>query len=176
MKRSSRLAFIATMLGSLIVPASAALAIPPAMSSTLAGTWTLAAADVLHPDGTRTSDFGTAPKGVLLIDKQGHYSLQIFRADRPRFSSGDKAKGSDAEYKAAVMGSSTHFGTVSMDSARGELVFHIDGASFPNWEGQQQRRQYELKGNMLSYRVPPRPNGDVPISVWQRVDTNMAGH
>lgn len=176
MKRSSRFAFIATMLGSLIVPASAALAIPPTTSSTLAGTWTLAAADVLHPDGTRTSDFGVAPKGVLLIDKQGHYSLQIFRADRPRFSSGDKAKGSDAEYKAAVMGSSTHFGTVSMDSARGELVFHIDGASFPNWEGQQQSRQYELKGNMLSYRVPPRPNGDVPISVWQRVDTNMAGH
>ena len=176
MKRSSRFAFIVTMLGGLIVPASAALAMPPVMPTTLAGTWTLAAADVLHPDGTRTPDFGAAPKGVLLIDKEGHYSLQIFRADRPHFSSDDKGKGSDAEYKAAVMGSSTHFGTISMDSARGELVFHIDGASFPNWEGQQQHRPYKLKGNMLSYRVSPRPNGDVPISVWRRVDTNMADH
>jgi hypothetical protein len=176
MKRPSLSTFVATMLGSLILPASAALAMPPITPATLAGTWTLSAADVLHPDGSRTPDFGTAPKGMLLIDKQGHYSLQIFRSDRPRFSSGDKAKGSNAEYKAAVMGSSTHFGTISMDSARGELVFHIDGASFPNWERQQQSRQYELKGSMLSYRVPPRPNGDVPISVWRRVDTNVADH
>ena len=176
MKRSLLSAFVASLLGSLILPASAALAMPPIAPSALAGTWTLAAADVLHPDGSRTSDFGSEPKGVLLIDRQGHYSLQIFRSDRPRFSSGDKAKGSDAEYKAAVMGSSTHFGTISMDSARGELIFHIDGASFPNWESQQQRRQYEWKGDTLSYRVPPRPNGDVPISVWRRIGTNMAGH
>lgn len=176
MKRPLLSAFAATLLGSLILPASAALAMPPITPSTLAGTWTLAAADVLHPDGSRTPDFGTAPKGVLMIDRQGHYSLQIFRSDRPRFSGGDKATGSDADYKAAVMGSSTHFGTISVDSARGELIFHIDGASFPNWEGQQQRRQYEWKGDTLSYRVPPRPNGDIPISVWRRADTNMAGH
>jgi hypothetical protein len=33
-----------------------------------------------------------------------------------------------------------------------------------------QSRHFELKDNVLSYRVPPRPNGDVPISVWQRID------
>lgn len=176
MKRSAWSVLIGALLGNLIMPVSAALAMPPVMPATLAGTWTLVAADVLHADGSRTSDFGTAPKGLLLIDKQGHYSLQIFRADRPRFSAGDKAKGSDAEYKAAVMGSSTHFGTLAVDSAHGELIFRIEGASFPNWEGQQQHRQYELKNNTLSYRVPPRPNGDVPISVWRRVDANMAGH
>jgi hypothetical protein len=26
-----------------------------------------------------------------------------------------------------------------------------------------------LHGDTLSYRVPPRPNGDVPISVWRRI-------
>ena len=176
MKRSTWSILFGTLLGNLILPASAALAMPPVMPPTLTGTWTLEAADVLHADGSRTSDFGTAPKGLLLIDKQGHYSLQIFSADRPRFSGGDKAKGSDAEYKAAVMGSSTHFGTVSVDSARNELVFRIEGASFPNWEGQQQHRQYELKGDVLSYRVPPRPNGDVPISVWRRVDVAASDH
>jgi hypothetical protein len=46
----------------------------------LAGTWTLVAADVLHADGTRGPDYGAAPKGLLLIDAQGHYSLQIFKA------------------------------------------------------------------------------------------------
>ena len=150
----------------------AALSIPAAAldaASPLAGTWTLAAADVQHPDGSRGPDFGAAPKGLLIVDPQGHYSLQIFKAERPRFSSGDKANGSADEYKAAAIGSSTHYGTVSMDAASHELVFKIEGASFPNWEGQQQRRNYELKDGVLSYRVTPRPNGDVPISVWRRV-------
>lgn len=109
-------------------------------------------------------------KGLLLIDSQGHYSLQIFKADRPQFASGDKGAGTPAEYKEAVMGSSTHFGTISVDPVNGTLTFHVENASFPNWEGQSQKRSYELKDGELSYRVTPRPNGDVPISVWRRVD------
>jgi hypothetical protein len=140
----------------------------------LAGTWTLQAADALHPDGSRTSDYGAAPKGLLMIDRQGHYSLQIFRAERPRFAASDKAKGSADEYKAAVMGSSTHYGTIELDTKQHQLVFHIEGASFPNWEGQQQRRSFELHGNVLSYRVPPRPDGNVPISEWRRIEGDMA--
>jgi Lipocalin-like domain len=149
---------------------SVALADMPPATPSLAGTWTLVAADVLHPDGSRAPDFGASPSGLLLIDGQGHYSLQIFKSDRPHFASDDKAKGTPSEFKAAMMGASTHFGTIDVDSAHGVLVFHIQGASFPNWEGQQQSRRYELKDNLLSYRVPPRPNGDVPISVWRRVN------
>ncbi|MFC5579877.1 lipocalin-like domain-containing protein [Rhodanobacter terrae] len=150
--------------------ASSAFAASPPGVSSLAGSWALVAADVQHPDGSRTPDFGAGPTGLLLIDKQGHYSLQIFKSERPRFGSGDKAKGTENEYKAAVMGSSTHFGTLSIGPGDGVLVFHIQGASFPNWEGQVQSRHYQLEGNVLSYRVVPRPNGDVPISVWQRID------
>ncbi|WP_236105778.1 lipocalin-like domain-containing protein [Pandoraea fibrosis] len=142
----------------------------PGGGTSLAGTWTLVAADVQHPDGSRTRDYGAAPKGMLFIDGQGHYSLQIFKSERPKFASGDKSVATPAEYNAAVMGSSTHFGTLSVDPVAGTLTFHIQNASFPNWEGQQQKRTYDLKGRELSYRVTPRPNGDVPISVWQRLD------
>ncbi len=135
----------------------------------LAGTWTLVAAEVLHPDGSRSRDYGDAPKGLLLIDRSGRYSLQIFRADRPRFASQDKAKGSEQEFRAAVMGASTHFGTIAVEPDQQQLVFQIEGASFPNWEGQAQRRAFELDGDTLSYRVPPRPDGNVPVSVWRRI-------
>jgi hypothetical protein len=135
----------------------------------LAGTWTLVAADVMHPDGSRSRDYGDAPKGLLMIDRTGRYSLQIFRSDRPHFADPAKAKGSAQEFRAAVMGSSTHYGTVAVDMGRHQLVFHIEGASFPNWEGQEQRRAFELHGDTLSYRVPPRPDGDVPVSVWRRI-------
>jgi hypothetical protein len=36
-----------------------------------------------------------------------------------------------------------------------------------------QTRTFELHGDTLSYRVPPRPNGDVPISVWRRVERGV---
>jgi len=135
----------------------------------LAGTWTLVAADVLHADGTRGPDYGAAPKGLLLIDAQGHYSLQIFKAERPRFASGDKQTATPGEYQGAVLGSSTHFGTIVVEPAAGTLTFKIENASFPNWEGTEQKRTFELSGDELSYRVPARPDGNIPISVWRRL-------
>jgi hypothetical protein len=135
----------------------------------LAGTWALVAADVVHPNGAREHDYGAAPKGLLMIDPQGRYSLQIFNSERPKFASGDRANGTPAEYAAAVLGTSTHFGTLTVDPAAHTLVFRIDAASFPNQDGTVQKRTYELAGDELSYRVAPRPNGDVPISVWRRI-------
>lgn len=160
----------AALLSACLLGTTTAFAGPAPGTSPLAGTWTLVAADVQHPDGSRAPDYGASPKGLLMIDGQGHYSLQIFKAERPAFHAGSKAKGTPEEYKAAVTGSSTHYGTLRIEPDRGVLVFHIQGASFPNWEGQEQRRQYELKDGVLSYRVTARPNGDVPISVWRKMD------
>jgi hypothetical protein len=136
----------------------------------VAGSWTLVAADVLHPDGSRGHDYGPAPKGLLMIDDQGRYSLQIYDSERKPFASGDKTKASAAEYQAAVLGVSIHFGTVEVDPATHSLKFHIENATFPNWRGTEQVRTYELQNNELSYRVPPRSNGDIPISIWSRLN------
>lgn len=135
----------------------------------LSGSWMLVAADVEHPDGTRGRDYGAAPSGLLMIDSDGRYSLQIFKAERERFASGDKSAATAVEYKNAVTGSSTHFGTLEIDADAHTLIFHIQRASFPNWEGEQQKRTYALDGDELSYRVVARPNGDVPISVWKKL-------
>ncbi|MGO4222197.1 lipocalin-like domain-containing protein [Lysobacter sp. TAF61] len=136
--------------------------------SPLRGTWTLVAADKVLPGGGLARDYGERPKGRLVVDDQGRYSLQIFKSERVRFATDSKADGSADEFKSAVMGSSTHYGTVTIDSEANLLVFSIEGSSFPNWEGTVQKRQYKLDGDELSYRVPPRPDGSVPISVWHR--------
>ncbi len=133
------------------------------------GTWELAFADVQHPDGTRTHDYGDAPKGMLQIDHGGHYSLFIFDSSRPRFAAKDKSAGTPNEFRAAVLGTSSHFGTVEIDTTKNTLTFHIEGATFPNWEGTTQVRSYVLSGDMLTYKVPPRPNGDIPLTGWKRV-------
>jgi hypothetical protein len=164
----SRLAAIACLLPGLACSAGAP-AIDTHGEISLAGTWTLVAADVLHPDGSRSRDYGDAPKGLLLIDGKGHYSLQLYRTDRPRFADPSKAKATAQEYHAAVMGSSTHYGTVAVEPDRHHKEFHNEGASFTKWECKHQRRSFELRGDTLSYRVPPRPEGNVPVSVWRRM-------
>jgi len=141
----------------------------PTHAFPLRGTWTLVAADKILPDGSRARDYGERPKGRLVVDDRGRYSLQIFKSERLRFAGG-KADGSADEFKSAVTGSSTHYGTIAIDATAGQLVFSIEGSSFPNWEGTVQRRRYALEGGQLRYRVPPRADGSVPVSIWRRLD------
>ena len=136
----------------------------------LQGTWELVAADKLLPGGERAPDYGKSPKGRLLIDADGRYSLQIFKSERVPFTSGDKAHASPDEYASAVLGSSTHFGALEVDAKHGVLSFRIEGSSFPNWEGTVQKREYSLVGDVLTYKVPPRPDGSIPLSVWRKLD------
>lgn len=167
-EHACKLAVVAPLLAASFLAPSVCLA--DSVPTELSGTWTLVAADVEHPDGTRGRDYGAAPSGLLMIDDRGRYSLQIFKSERERFASGDKASGTPTEYRDAVMGSSTHFGAITVDSGNHAIVFHIQHASFPNWEGTQQTRSYQLRDGELSYQVTPRPNGDVPISIWKRVN------
>lgn len=140
--------------------------------SPLAGTWVLEAAQVLQPDGNRVTDpaYGANARGLLMIDEEGQYSLQIFRPDRPRFASGDKKRGTPQEYEAACLGISTHIGHIFVDTVQQTLQFKIDYAAYPNWEHTTQERQYKLAGDTLFYQVPATAGaGRIAVSVWRRV-------
>lgn len=137
----------------------------------LAGTWTMDSAYEIHADGTRTTNYGEHPSGLMMVDAGGRYSIQIYRPDRPAFASGVKAKGQPEEYRAAVLGSSDHFGQVKVDAAAHQLLFDVEAASFPNWEGKRQVRDYTYANGLLTYSVPANASGDGTIawSVWRRV-------
>ena len=66
-----------------VVPAIATAQTP----SPVAGTWTLTAADVIKTDGTRTADYGPNPRGQAIFTMDGHFSINVFRADRLKFAS-----------------------------------------------------------------------------------------
>jgi hypothetical protein len=137
--------------------------------SVLRGTWILIAADKILPGGEVVRDYGEKPKGRLIVDAMGRYSLQIFKSERLRFSTDNKADGSADEFKSAALGSSTHYGTITIEGTSGKLVFAIEGSSFSNWEGTVQKRDYRIDGDTLTYKVPPRPDGSIPVSVWKRL-------
>jgi hypothetical protein len=140
-----------------------------AQSPSIVGTWLLTAADKLLPDGTRASDYGDNPHGLVIFTADGHYSVQIYRADRLKFSSGDKVKGTAEEYKEASLSTSVHFGRYSMDPVKHTITFYIDRSSFPNQDDTTQVRPYEMNRDELSWKVAARPDGSIPITVLRRV-------
>lgn len=156
------------MMAVVLAPVLAITGVARAADFPLAGTWTLTAADRITPAGARERDYGSAPKGRLIVDAAGRYGLQIFKSERASFASGDKKRGTPEDYAEAVLGSSTHYGTIAIDEAAHQLLFKIEGASFKNWEGTTQRRAYTQDGDTLSYRVPTAPDGATPISEWRR--------
>lgn len=151
--------------------AGTAPAQPPQKLASLQGTWEMISAYEIKGDGTRSTNYGEHPLGLLTVDAAHRYNMQIFKIGRPAFASGDKARGTPDEYRQAVVGSSTHFGTVTIDAAEHQLVFDVKAASFPNWEGKRQVRNYTFKDGVLSYAVPASASssGIVAYSTWRRV-------
>ena len=138
--------------------------------TSLQGSWVMVSAYEIHADGTRTTNYGEHPDGLFMVDADGRYSMQIFKVGRPAFASGDKARGTPDEYRAALMGISTHIGKVTIDPAHQQLIFDVEASSFPNWEGKRQVRDYTYKDGVLSYAVPASASGSgtTAYSVWRR--------
>ena len=60
-------------------------------------------------------------------------------------------------------------GTYTVDAANKTITLQIVSASFPNIDGTTQLRRYTLSGDELTWKVPPRPDGSVPVSSFTRV-------
>jgi len=142
----------------------------PTPKNPLLGTWTLVLVDNVLPDGSRVQLYGPNPHGRLMFDAAGRYSLLIVSAGRPPFASNDKSQGTPDEYRAAVQGSNAHFGSSSINEAERTITFRIEHASFPNWEGTEQKRSFTLAGDHLKYtvRAPTTGGGAVGEVEWKR--------
>jgi hypothetical protein len=152
------------VLATLLAGATAASAQTP----DIVGTWVLAAADKLLLDGTRVQDYGPSPHGLCIFTSDGYYSLQIYRAERLKFSSGEKFSGTPEEYKDVSLGMSVSFGRYSLDPVKGTITFHVDRSSVPNLDDSTGVRSIDLKGDTLSWKVPARKDGSIPITVLRR--------
>ncbi len=152
------IARVLSLIATVIFAISSVHAQTPAANS-FVGTWKLIAADKLLPDGTRVADYGTQPHGLAIFTADGHFMVEVFRDVRVKFASNDRAKGTPEEYKDASLSASCSFGTYSVDPASSKVTMKIDRST----------RAYELKGDILSWKVPARPDGSIPITVLRRI-------
>lgn len=140
------------------------------LKDALVGTWTLVSIDALRQDGGRSQMFGASPKGVAMFDGR-NYITSVMRSDRPPFAVNDRMQGTAEENKATSQGTITYFGTYSVSEADRVMLIRIDGSSFPNWNGADQKRLFTLTADELKLIVPPPPTGGAAIEVvWKRAN------
>jgi hypothetical protein len=127
----------------------------------LVGSWTAVSVDAYGPN----------PKGSLIFESNGRFSLQLMRADLPKYTSNNRTQGTPAEYKATVEGSISYFGTYSVSGT--DLLLHVEGSTFPNWTGTDQKRvNLSVTGDDLKYTNPTPSGGpagaELPL-IWKRI-------
>jgi len=89
-----------------------------------------------------------------MFGSDGRYALLFFRRDLPNVASNNRASQTAEESKANAQGTIGHFGTYRVDAADKSLVFRIEGSTFANWTGAEQRRPFSLSGDELTYTSP----------------------
>jgi hypothetical protein len=159
---------VAALAATLVLGSGGMVNAEPQAHPSIVGTWVLAAADKLRPDGARVPDYGPDPHGLCIFTADGYYSLQIYRTGRLKFSSGEKFTGTPEEYKDVSLGMSTGFGRYSVDPVKHTITFQRDRNSVPNLDDTRDSRQYELNGDELSWKVTARKDGSIPITVLRR--------
>ncbi len=144
-----------------------ALSQQQSLKEELVGTWTLLSWEQKKGDGTKVERYGTSPKGIAFFDAAGRYIITVMRSDRGKYASNALWQGSPEENKETADGTITYFGTYSISEADGSIAIHVDGSSFPNWNGTDQKRFVAIAGDQLTLTVRP-PAGDVVDVIWKR--------
>ena len=119
----------------------------------LVGAW-IAISNVAEQGGVKSEPYGASPQGVLIFEADGRYGLILSRKDLPKFISNSRTNGTADENKAVVQGTISHFGRYTVSPADKSIVFYIELSTYPNFNGTEQKRSFELIGDVLKYTVP----------------------
>jgi hypothetical protein len=133
----------------------------------LVGTWMLVAWEQRRTDGSKVLRYGEHPLGIAFFDAGGRYIITVMRSDRANHASGALWQSTPDEDKATADGTITYFGTYSVSEAHSSIAIHIEGSSFPNWNGCDQKRFVAIAEDRLTLTVRP-PNGEIVDVIWRR--------
>ena len=147
--------------------AAGALGQQPSLKEQLVGTWTVVSWEQKKSDGTKLRQFGASPNGIAFFDAGGRYVITVMRSDRAKYASNALWQGTAEEDKATANGTQTYFGTYAVSEADRSIAIHVEGSSFPNWNGTNQKRIVAITGEQLTLTVRP-PSGETVDVVWKR--------
>ena len=139
----------------------------------LVGAWKLVTFEFRRDDGSVIYPFGAEARGSVIYTESGRFSGQLMRIDRPRFAIPDQMRGTSEEIEANYKGSISYFGTYEVDSEKREINHFVEGSIFPNMEGTQQKRSFELNETQLVLKTPRfKVGGEKAVGIlqWERIE------
>jgi hypothetical protein len=120
----------------------------------LVGTWEFSHSVNTRRDGSVFDRWGPNPKGILMFDRNGHYSQIIIGAESRLF------------------GAKTYcaFGTYSVQEPKKILTTRIDACSVAKFSGTVQNRDIiSLTTEELKYWNPITASGNTAEVLWKRI-------
>ena len=157
--------------------AALGLALPPTgaagqqktLKEQLIGAWTLVSIIATSKDGAKSDRRGPNPKGLLIFDASGRYSVLTSRTELPKFAINNVDQGTAEENKAVVTGMIANVGTWSVDEVTKTITTNIEAGSFPNLNGNSQKRIISsLTADELKYVNAASATGTVDEATWRR--------
>ena len=137
----------------------------------LVGSWQLVSLFIESAAGTVKYVYGEDPVGMLMYSGNGTMSVVLMRQGRRKFADGDLFGGTATELKEAFEGLEAYCGTYTIDEQAECVTHHVEASRFPNWEGSDLKRYYQLVDDRLTLTTEPtRTMGQdwVIHVVWRR--------
>ncbi|HEY7246339.1 MAG TPA: lipocalin-like domain-containing protein [Xanthobacteraceae bacterium] len=119
--------------------------------------------------GSHYLPYGPDPKGAMMVDDNGRFSITVVRSDLPKFASGNRMTGTPEENKAVVQGCIAYFGAYSRDEETHVLTVHVEGSTFPNFDCGTQIRILSFNGDdEVTYFNPTLSMGGSARAIYRR--------
>jgi hypothetical protein len=124
------------------------------LAQQIQGSWILVSI-YNEQEGKKIDVFGPKPRGFMTFTPDGRFMYILMRANLPKFASNNRMKGTAEENQAVIQGSHATFGKYNVVVDKEQTVnLHIEGSTFPNWDGQDQKRVMTVIGDELKITNP----------------------
>jgi hypothetical protein len=133
------------------LPPSDALGQQKTLKELVVGTWLLDSVYDQSQDGVKHDTWGPGVKGMVMFDGTGRFSFQIIAADRSKSASDNPLN--------PVGRVIAYFGTYTVDEGAKTLPYHLERATFPQWDGIDRTANITITTeNQLNQISAPVPN------------------
>ena len=149
------------------LPTGDAVAQQKSLKEQLVGTWIYVSSTSTRADGSKTDRPNL--KGIVIYTSDGHFAFVSVRTDLPKLANPDRARATAEEARAVVAGSIAYYGTYSINEVDKVLTAKVEGGTFANLIGTDQKRIItSLTADELKFTNPRTAAGVTLEFVWKR--------
>ncbi len=151
----------------IVLPSGDAFAQQKSLKEQLVGTWIYVSSTTTRADGSKTENPNL--KAIVIYTSDDHFAFVSVRADLPKLANPDRTLATAEEAKAVVAGSIAYFGTYSINEVDKVIIPNVEGSTYANMIGTDQKRIItSLTTDELRFTNPRTPAGLTLEIVWKR--------